>query len=69
MPVSVLGSLFSAEVRTGGAGIHQSPLNRQVPLHAVVRITHLQTPFVPGAPVSPNVITRACSKPPTVWPA
>lgn len=67
VPVSVLWPLFSAEVHTGGAGVHQSSLNHQVPLYAVVRITQLQPSFVPETSVSPNVVTCACSKPLTVW--
>lgn len=31
VPVSVLWSLFSAEVHIGGAGVHQTSLNHQVP--------------------------------------
>lgn len=67
VPAGVLQPLLPAEVHTGGAGVHHSSLNRQVPLHAVLRITQLQTPFVPGISVSPNVVMCACSKPPTVW--
>lgn len=48
VPVNVLRPLFSAETHTGGAGVHQPSLNRQVPLHAVVRITQLQTPLSQG---------------------
>lgn len=50
---NVLWSLFSAEVHTGAAGIHQSPLNCQVPPHAVIRNTQL---LVPGTSVGPNAI-------------
>lgn len=61
------GLLFCTEVHSGGADNHQSSLNRQVPLHAVIRNIQLQNPFVPGTSLGPNAITCVCNKLPTVW--
>lgn len=63
---NVLWSLFCTEVHSGGADNHQSSLNRQVPLRAVIRNIQLQNPFVPGTSVGPNAITCVCNKLPTV---
>lgn len=60
---NVLWDLFSAEAHTGGAGIHQSPLNRRVSLHALIRNIQLQNPFVPGTSVGPNASHSATCMP------